>query len=250
MQQFELKLFWFKPGLSFSLFNCIHKKLCTIWCRRYRFDLWSNTCPYLSICTVLIRSNSPKLWMARVCNSKRVSLTFFFEIFRGKTADEGVGKEPLSEEFFFFDWAENISTIDLVVEANFSNSLLRFLSRFSVVDKPHPLTPRKYPPASSFQTGLKLSTSNCTPSSLFSNPSFVLSPPPLSTSEFSSSELRSPRLDSSTFDSSELDSDWGSSCSSQKSSSSLFPQKSPLPLIFLIDFSRFFTLSGGRSDLS
>ena len=43
------KLCRFKPELSFSLFNCIHKKLCTIWCRRCRFDLWSNTCPYLHL---------------------------------------------------------------------------------------------------------------------------------------------------------------------------------------------------------
>ena len=165
VQQFELNSFDLNPGCP-SLYSITSiKKLCTIWCHRCRFDLGSNTCPYLSICTVLRRNNSPKSWAARVCDSSRVSFTSLFEHFGGKTTDEGVGKRPLSGDRLLFDWAENISTIDLVVEADFSNSLLRCLSCFSVVDEPQPLTPRKYTPASSFQTGLKMgsSTPNCTP---------------------------------------------------------------------------------------
>lgn len=47
--------------------------------------------------------------------------------------------------------AENISTIDLVVEADFFQfSFTLSLLRFSVVDVPEPLTPCKYLHASSF----------------------------------------------------------------------------------------------------
>lgn len=168
-------------------------------------------CLYWSIYTVLRRNNFLQSWTARVCNSCRVSFTFFFEVL-GETG--GVGRRSLSEDQFLLDWAENISTIELVVEADYSNSFLRLLSRFSEVNKPQPITPRKYPLASS-------SNSNCTPPSLFPNPSFILSPLPWFLSEFSSSELRPQRLelselDLSELDPSELDSDQKFLCPSQK----------------------------------
>lgn len=99
---------------------------------------------------ILRRNNSPKVWVAQVCDSSHVFFTFVFELFDGGGAGKEVDKGVLSEDWFLFDWVKNIFTIDLVVDADFSNSLLRYLSRFSVIDKPHLLTPYKYPPALSF----------------------------------------------------------------------------------------------------
>ena len=173
---------------------------------------------------VLRRNNSSKFWAARVCDSSHVFFTFFFKLFDGGGAGVGVDKEPLSEDWFLFDWAKNISTIDLVVDANFSNSLLHYLLRFSMLDKPHSLTPHKYPPVLFFQTGLKMrsSSSNYTPLLLSPNPFCVLSPFSLSTSKLSSSVFCLSRLHLSNLDLSELDSDQRSLCSSQKLSSSLY----------------------------
>ena len=174
--------------------------------------------PYLSICTILRRNNSPRLWTAGVCDSNRVSLTSFPVLFGEEIVGREADKARSPRDWFLFNWAENISTIDLVVEANFSISPLRRCSRFSVADEPHPLMPQRYSPASYFQTGWILwsFTSNYTTPSLSPNPSCVLSPLPSSlTSKFSSSELHPSRLDSTRLDSSELDSDRKSSCSSQ-----------------------------------
>ena len=213
-----------KPGLFFFLFNCIHKKLCTIWCLWYKFDLWSNKCLYLSICTVLGRNNSPRSWTARVCDSNRVSLASFPVLFGEEIVGREADKVRSSQDWFLFNWAENISTIDLAVEVDFSISLLRRRSRFSVVNEPYPQMSRRCSPASSFQTGWILwsFTFNCTSSLLSPSPSCILSPLPSSlTSKSSSSELHPSRLDSTKFHSWELDFHRKSSCSSQKSSSSL-----------------------------
>lgn len=69
-----------------------------------------------------------------------------FEHFDGEKAGRGIDKRFLSKDWFLFDLVENISTIDLIIDADFFNSLLRCLSCFSVVNKLHPLTLYKYPP--------------------------------------------------------------------------------------------------------
>ncbi len=112
---------WF---VFFFLFNCIHKKLCIIWCLWYKFDLWSNTCLYLSIYTVLRRNNSQRSWTARVCDSSFVFFNNFSVLFDEKRVVEEENKPRSFWDWFLFNWAKNISIIDLVVEADFSMFLL------------------------------------------------------------------------------------------------------------------------------
>ena len=93
-----------------------------------------------------------------------------------------------------------------------------------MADESYPLIPQKYSLAPSFQTSQILwsSIANCSPSLLSLNLYYILflfSSPFISKS--ASLEWHPSKLDSTKFDSSELDSDWKSSCSSQKSFSSL-----------------------------
>ena len=191
------------------------QKLWTIWCLRCKFDLWSNTCPYLSIRTVLRRNNPLRSWTARVCDSNRVFLTFFSVFFGEKIAGREVDKKRSFGDLFLLNWAENISIIDLVVEVDFLISLLQHRSRFFMVDEPHSLIPWRYFSESSFETSWIICsfTSNCTLSSMSLNLFYVISPPPFSlSSRFSSTKLYQSKPDSTKSDSSELDSDRKSSC--------------------------------------
>lgn len=129
---------------------------------------------------VLGRNNSVISWAAWIHNSNAdffLSLSPFNRFVSGGKAAGIKDKSSVFVNSFFLVWAANISVIDLVWEAEFSNSLFILFSRFSVADEGQHLTPRRYPPASILYVGLNVcfSVSSCTPPSSSSpKPSHVI----------------------------------------------------------------------------
>lgn len=86
-----------KSKLSFFLINCIYKKLCTIWCYKYKFDLWSNICLYQFICIILKYNNLLRSWAAQVCDLGYMFFTFF-KFFDRKRASRKLDKGSLFKD--------------------------------------------------------------------------------------------------------------------------------------------------------
>lgn len=141
---------------------------------------------------------------------------------------------------------ENLSTIDLIWEADFSilDYVVSLVLLWLTNHIPLSLEDNclRHPSKSAWNCALQ--PLMVPPHHGLPNPSCVLSLCLLSTSRLSVSELGSLRLESSRFDSSELGSDWNSSYSTQTSSASLCFQKPLLSFIFTIDFSMFMTFGG------
>lgn len=87
------------------------------------------------ICSILKCNSSSKLCAIYTCNSNLVSS--FVNTGEDKIRAKDIGWE---EDCFLFCWAKNLFTIDWVREADFFNSFLRLISRFSVNGELNPLT--------------------------------------------------------------------------------------------------------------
>lgn len=130
-------------------------------------------------------NNLPKFLAAQVSNSIYAFFVFIKLFNRRKVSIKKIDKEFLFKDWFLFNWAENIFVIDLIIDDNFSNSHIRYLPCFFVVDKWDFLISCKYLPAIFFQTSPKIgfSSSHCIFPLLSLNLSYILSPLSLSTSK-------------------------------------------------------------------